>query len=249
MSMVHNRNGLVAAVVTLALLACAPVSHATLVNLGPGSFTPLATVITFDEVPLNTSNPHYSFTGLPTLGNENVDFCGTFVGQTVSGGFPVTLVNHLPSGPLTLNYAGPATFTAPDGASPTSPILSGTPYGNGPISVLFSAPVAAVGLTGGYFDALNSTTIEAYDVNGNSLGSITNSQLGEEFYGLADASGNNVIAGISFYITGNEPAGFGIDNLTFGAKDVLAGTPEPSALALAALGLVGLAAVKFGKRS
>jgi hypothetical protein len=133
-----------------------------------------------------------------------------------------------------------------DGASPTTPVLSGNPIFNGPISVLFSTPVAGVGLTGGYFDALFSTTIEAYDALGNSLGSITNSQLGFEFYGLADDSGMNVIKGISFYITGSEPAGFEIDNLTFGAAGaIVPEIPEPSTLLLTAFGLLGLAVLRF----
>jgi hypothetical protein len=98
-----------------------------------------------------------------------------------------------------------------------------------------------VGLKGGYFDALGATTIQAYGVNGNILGSIVNSSLGFQFYGLADSSGNNVIAGISFFITGNEPAGFEIDNLTFGAKEVVTGLPDSGATAmLLGFGLVGL---------
>jgi len=119
-------------------------------------------------------------------------------------------------------------------------VLSGSPTFNGPIAVLFSAPVAGVGLKGGFFDAVHSTTIEAYDSTGASLGSITNSVTGFEFYGLADSTGDNVIRGISFYITGNEPAGFEIDNLTFGAADVInVGVPEPGSCALLAAGLVG----------
>ena len=156
-----------------------------------------------------------------------MSFAGAFVGQTVSGGFPVTLVDHIPSSPLTLDLTSPATFTVNDGASDSSPVLSGTPTFNGPISMFFSKPVAGVALKGGYFDAVNSTTIEAYDANGNSLGTITNSVTGFEFYGLADSSGANVIKGVSFYITGNEPAGFEIDDVTFGAAGVII-TPTPS---------------------
>jgi len=43
-----------------ASLLTAGSANATLVNLGPGSFTPAASVITFSEVPLGTVNPTYT---------------------------------------------------------------------------------------------------------------------------------------------------------------------------------------------
>jgi PEP-CTERM motif-containing protein len=220
-----------------------PQSDAALVNLGPGSFTPQATVITFSEVPLGTVNPVYN---LPTasFGTVTVSFGGFFIGQAAGGGFPVTLVDHTPTvgQPLALDPAAPTTSTVNDGApGATSPVLSGTPIFNGPISVLFSVPVAGVGLKGGFFDALHATTIEAYDSNGNVLGSITNSVTGFEFYGLADSTGGNVIKGISFFITGNEPQGFEIDDLTFGAATEIR-VPEPSTWFMLGTGLSGLLA-------
>lgn len=194
-------------------------AQAALVDLGPGSFTPAATVITFSEQALGTVNPSYSLAA-GSLGTVNVDFAGSFVGQTITGGGVRTLTGS-PTGPLTLGAGN--TFITSDGAAPTSPVLSGDPTFNGPISVLFSVPVAAVGLSGGFFDAIGGTTITAFDADGNTLGSITNTQTGIEFYGLADSGGAAVIKGISFYITGNEPAGFGIDNLTFGGAEVVVG--------------------------
>lgn len=209
-------------VVCTAILASRE-ARATLVNLGPGSFTPQAPVITFDEVPLGTVNPSINFPSTPSLGNVTVSFAGHFVGQA-AGGFPATLVDTTPTAPLTLDVNSPQTVTVNDSApGATSPVLSGTPTFNGPISIFFSTPVAGVALKGGYFDATNSTTIEAYDANGTSLGTITNSVTGFEFYGLADSSGANVIKGVSFYITGNEPAGFEIDDVTFGGASVIVG--------------------------
>ena len=84
------------------------------------------------------------------------------------------------------------------------------------------------------------------------LGSITNSVTGIEFYGLATANGANSIAGIAFFITGNEPAGFAIDNVTFGSVNVLVNppgvVPEPESFALLAVGLAGLALVRVKRR-
>ncbi len=130
-------------------------------------------------------------------------------------------------------------ITSDSAPGATSPILSGTPTYNGPISIFFSNPVAAVGLKGGFFDAIGATTIEAFDDSGASLGSITNSSHGFEFYGLFDNTGNN-ISGLSFYITGSEPAGFEIDDVMFGsASVVLVPEPETYAMLLAGLGLLG----------
>jgi len=227
-------------------------ASAALVDLGPGSFTPAAAEITYDttEFPLGTVDPSIT---LPagSLGNVTVSSAGAFVGQTVyaihSG---VNSISGTPTGPLTLNTAaGAATvYTANDGApGATSPILSGDPIFNGPISILFSTPVAAVGLKGGYFDAVGSTEIQAFDVNGNSLGYIFNSALGFQFYGLADSNGTADIAGLSFYINGTEPAGFEIDDLTFGGAEVvnLPSAPDTGSTVALLLGSVlGLALIQ-----
>jgi hypothetical protein len=221
------------------------VVNAAVVNLGPGSFTPLAAQITFDEMALGTVNPSLTVAA-GSLGNVTVSFAGAFQGQAVTGGFPNTLSDTSPTGPLTLDTSV-ITKTVNDAApGNTSPVLSGDPIFNGPISVLFSTGVAAVGLKGGFFDGVGATSITAFDVNGNALGTVVNSVTGFEFFGLAESTGQNLIRGISFYITGNEPFGFEIDNLTFGAAETVPGldvVPLPMAAwgGFALLGGLGVA--------
>jgi hypothetical protein len=231
-----------AGVAVMALMAVK--ASAALIDLGPGSFTPAAAEITFDEFALGTVNPSITLAA-GSLGNVTISTAGSFVGQTVFAIHPgVNSISGNPTGPLTLNTAaGAATvFTENDAAiGATSPVLSGSPTFNGPISVLFSTPVAAVGLKGGFFNAVGSTQIQAFDENGNSLGSIFNSTLGFEFYGLADSTGAADIAGISFYINGDEPAGFAIDNLTFGGKEVVIIPETGSTMALLLGSVLGLA--------
>ena len=219
-------------------------ASAVLIDLGPGSFAPLAPVVTYDttEFPLGTVNPSITLAA-GSLGNVTVSTAGAFSGQSVFAIQPgVYSISGSPTGPLTLNTSVTVS-TVNDGASTTSPVLSGSPTFNGPISVLFSQPVAGVGLEGGYFDAVGSTEIEAFDADGNSLGHIFNSVLGFEFYGLADVvEGTPVadISGISFYVNGTEPAGFEIDNLTFGASEQVRPTnsvPDASSTG----GLLGIA--------
>jgi Ca2+-binding RTX toxin-like protein len=195
-----------------------------IIRLSEAAFNPSASVITFDA--LDTVNPTYTVS-VAGLGPVTVSTRGMFVGQVASP-LPnspdvVTLSDDTPTVgvPLTLDAAGPNVYITDDSAAPTSPTLSGIPRFNGPIAVLFSAPVAGVALTGGFFDAELSTQIRAFDIFGNVIGNVVNTQTGIEFFGLATADGTPRIAGLSFYINDLEPFGFGIDNLTFGSSTAI----------------------------
>ncbi len=237
--------------VAAGLLLSAGSASAQLIRVGPGDFTAAATTITFSEFARGTNNPVYSFTGLAGLGNMSVSFAGAFTGQTVTG-FGVGTLSGNPTGPLSLNTSVNASIRG-DGSNPTSPVLSGTPMFNGPVVMLFSTPVGFVALDGGFFDALNGTSITGYSANGAALGSFTNQSLGIETYGFATADGSNSISGLAFYITGNEPGGFAIDNVRFGTANELVNppnsVPEPASFSLLFAGAAGMMALRRRRMS
>ena len=218
--------GLLPAAMVSAVLGVAPVQAAvSIVRIDQTAFKPSAGKITFSEFPAGTFNPSYSpadYGGLAT--GTSVTFDGFFLGQGLSGtpavdcpgGAPSGCVVGTPSSSLALAPASPNTFITRDGANPTSPVLSGTPTFNGPISILFSQDLAGVGLDGGYFDAPASTAIKAFARDGSFLGQVNNTGLGIEFLGLVTNDGSAAIAGLQFSLIGPEPAGFAIDNLQFG---------------------------------
>lgn len=202
-----------------------PSDDGKLVRLDGNSFHTAASKITFDAT--GTQNPSYTL-AVGNIGDVRVTTGGWFKGQ-MGGSLEnnsgvTTLTDRTPTAgkTLALDPNADVTFITSDNASPTSPILSGSPKFSGPISVLFSKAVAGVALTGGFFDASKSTYVEAFDINGHSLGRVTNTSTGIEFFGLATSNGENKIAGISFYINSSEPYGFGIDNLTFGSAATIA---------------------------
>lgn len=243
------------------LLILAGNASASIVQITQSAFQAGSGLITFSEVPLGTQNPVYTPSLYGGTNNEpTVKFGGYYVGQSIGNASTCTNGQEIsgcvvgkPTGPLTLSPNSPATFTASDGSDPTSPALSGSPLFNGPISMTFSVPVAGVGLAGGYFDALNSTAITAYDANGNVIGSVTNSQLGYEFLGLVTSDGSATISGLQFSLVGPEPEGFDIDNLRFGLQGQVTvpgpGSPEPGTFALLVVPFAGLLIRRLAKRS
>lgn len=141
------------------------------------------TTITFSEFPLFTSiNAQYSAQGVIFTGSGN----------------------------------GP--FIASDAANPTSPVLSGDPIFQGSIQANFVTPgdparaatARNVSFDAGFFDQIGGTTVSWFDINGNLLGSQSNTKIGIERFTIPDDLGIFRIA-----ITSEEAAGYAIDNVTF----------------------------------
>lgn len=242
---------IVAAALSIGLAASA---SASIVRVTAANFVAGSGQITFSEYGLGTVNPTYA----PATygGNANsptVTFGGYFTGQSLSanpsvdcpGAAASACVVGTPSGPLSLDALSPQTFITQDGANPTSPVLSGSPIFNGPIAVLFDKDQSGVGFDGGFFDAVGSTGITAFDRAGNLLGTVVNTGTGIEFLGLVTSDKSATIAGVFLDLVGAEPAGFGIDNLRFGvgSEVTVGGVPEPAtwALLISGFGLTGAA--------
>jgi hypothetical protein len=230
-------------------------AHAAVIKVGQSAFTPQAGVITFSEKPVNTQNPVYTPSQYGGgVGAPTVSFGGVFTGQTVgqppipAGAVSTGVVNGTPTGSLSLDSNSPATFITTDSSNPTSPVLSGTPTFNGPISILFSTDLAGVGLDGGFFNAIGGTAIRAFARDGSFLGQVTNQSQGIEFLGLVTDDGQNRIAGLQFSLVGGEPFGFGIDNLRFGTVGQVVVPPTNIPTPALLPGLIGLGVGVLRKR-
>ena len=193
------------------------------IRIERNAFKPNAGLIKFDEIRRRTNNPIYRPKDYGAgAGGVTVTFGGFFVGQRLAshaqcppGASRTGCVAGKPKSPLAIDKRAPKTFTANDGANPESPSLSGSPLWNGPVSMVFDRDVAGVGLFGGYFDGKKTTAIQAFDRNGRLIGGVKNLGLGMEYMALVTEDGRERIAGLQFSLVGPEPAGFGIDGLSF----------------------------------
>ena len=244
------------------LITATAAANAAVIKVAETDFLAGSGQITFSEFALNTVNPAFApgdYGG--GAGSPNVTFDGFFMGQSLSatpgtdcpGAAATACVVGNPTGPLSLDPASPNTFITNDGSNPTSPVLSGSPTFNGPIAVLFDIDLAGVGFDGGFFNAVGSTGITAFARDGSLLGTVVNTVTGIEFLGLVTDDGLDQIAGVFLDLVGAEPAGFAIDNLRFGRAGQVTvpgggngdvSVPEPGALSLLGLGLLGFAATR-----
>jgi hypothetical protein len=112
---------------------------------------------------------------------------------------------------------GSGAFITQDGANPTSPVLSGTPKFQGPITATFVTPGDAataaetrrLTFDAGYFDEVGSTQVTFRDINNASLGTFLNSGTGIRTFTAPAGTHSFTIGGTS------DSAGFAIDNLNY----------------------------------
>lgn len=252
---------LAGAVLSASTFGLSQAAQAAIIRIDQSAFTPDAGLITFSEFADGTQNPAYTAADYGgAAGAPTITFGGFFAGQGFSanpgvdcpGGAPSGCISGIPTALLSLDPASPATFITGDGSNPTSPVLSGNPLFNGPVSILFDKDVAGIGLDGGFFDAPTSTAIRAFDRNGVLLGEVSNIGTGIEFLGLVTDNGANQIAGLQFSLIGPEPAGFAIDNLRFGTQGQVNPpnkVPEPTTILGTLLAGYGVHRLKKQKKS
>ncbi|WP_310485019.1 PEP-CTERM sorting domain-containing protein [Chamaesiphon sp. VAR_48_metabat_403] len=238
----------IAATGVLAALGSVSTAHAATVSrVDAATFGPEAGRITFSELGFapGTVNPVYNpaqYGG--GINAPIVSFGGLFSGQTVTT--DTAFVTGNPTGTLALT--GNTRIIGRDDANPSAPVLSGAPTFSGPVSILFSRNVSAVGIDAGFFDRIGSTAITAFDRNGVNLGSLSNAATGIEFLGLVTDDGSNQIAGLQFSSLSADASGFAIDNVRFNAavNSPVEEVPEPFTIVGTIIG--GSAAMRMRKK-
>ena len=124
--------------------------------------------------------------------------------------------------PKGIDFSSQPVFIADDIDNPTSPVLSGQPKFTGPITGCFIHPTTLqpgirrqFSLDVGYFNNLDSTQISWSDLDGNLLGSTTNTVLGIQHFTIKVPLGTRGIHCWTVSTVGEEVAGFAIDNVSF----------------------------------
>jgi hypothetical protein len=216
-----------------------------------------AGLITFDEpgFPVGTVNPTYApntyqYNGAPGTA-PTVTFDGFYQGQRLSS-TPVADCNTsaseacvigTPTPPLTLDTASPDTVIFLRITNNRG--LSGSPFVEGPVTVLFDRDMAGAGLEAGEFDISGTIGIRAFARDGSFIGQLLNTKTGFEFLGLATTDGSAAIAGIQFSNLNGDLGGFFIDNVRFKLpQPASAQVPESdSVIGLLAVGVLGAGSI------
>jgi len=120
-----------------------------------------------------------------------------------------------------------------DGAQPNTPAAAANSAYVGPVFVTFDNPVTHVDFVAGFFDDLQSTTIQFIGLGGTVLSSVQNNSLGIVPYSLDNAGGITAIRVIN---TGVDGAGFSIDTVNFSGSS--APVPTTSTVSIAATSAV-----------
>lgn len=185
--------------------------------------------IAFDTV--GVVNPEITFSNVPNVGDLTVSFGTHFVGQTLGRAYN-SLASTAPNAPLQLNRSE-MVKTMFDLASPVGVSLGGMQglaMYTTPLAILFSSGVDYVAFDLGHLDENSPTLIEAYDVQGNSLGVFGGLSEGYNRYSLTETTGADTIAGVSIYLPPNglDLEGFGINTIDISHDGGI--VPEPSTL-------------------